>query len=81
MDNNIPKDAFNLIEMAKKAAEFKVIVDSLKTGEGLGLNDEQKAEFKKQMAGEVPSQAVKDVATQFENLQNAILNMNKAKSA
>lgn len=79
--NSIPKDAFNLVELAKKAAEFKNIVEALKTGEGLGLNDEQKVEFKKQMEGEGPAQAVKEVSTQFENLQSAIFNMSKAKEA
>lgn len=82
MDNKIPKDspAFNIAEMLKKAGEFRELVEKVKTGEGLGLTDEQKVEFNKQMSAEGPAHAVKEVTTQFENLQKAILNMETYKA-
>lgn len=79
MDNK-DNPAFNIADMLKKAVEFKELVDKVKTGEGLGLSDEQKIEFNKQMSGDGPAQAVKEVTTQFENLQKAIFNMEKYKT-
>lgn len=82
MDNNIPKDspAFNLAAMLNKAVEFREIVEKVKTGEGLGLSEEHKVEFLKQMSADGPASAVKEVTTQFENLQKAILNLDKFKA-
>lgn len=81
MDNNIPKDspAFNIAAMIQKAAEFRDLVEKVKTGEGLGLTEEQKIEFNKQMSADGPASAVREVTNQFENLQKAILNMDTYK--
>lgn len=80
MDSNATNAAFNLAAMLQKAAEFRDLVEKVKTGEGLGLDEKQKEEFLKQMAGDTPAQAVKEVTTQFENLQKAIYNMEKQKA-
>lgn len=82
MDNNngIPKEAEGLAAMLTKAMELKDVVEKMKSGEGLGLSEEHKAEFLKQMQADGPAQAVKEVSSQFENLQNAILNLSNYKA-
>lgn len=80
MDNSIPKEASALAEMLKKAGEFRELVEKVKSGEGLGLSEEQKTEFVKQMAAEGPAQAVREVTAQFDNLQAALNNMKNYKA-
>lgn len=83
MDNNTLNQNTNLADLFKKASEMRNILEKVKTGEGMGFTEEQKAEFKKQMENSKSLQDIDESIKSFDErekqLQEMITNMNKPK--
>lgn len=70
MDNKQTPPAFDLAQIVKHCQSF---LETAKTGEGLGLNDEQKEQFKKGLAeNSQANDAMKDLEKKIENLKNMV---------
>lgn len=83
MDNNNLNQNTDLAALLEKATEMRGILEKVKTGDGLGFTEDQKAEFKKQMEGSKSSEAIDKSLKSFDEreweIQVMITNMNKPK--
>ncbi len=65
----------NIAAIMQNATAF---IETVKTGEGLGLDEEQKKEFVKRMGENNSSEAVNELKDKIEQLKNAVSNIGKS---
>ncbi len=79
MDNNfnIPPNspAFDMASIIQYSEKF---IDKIKTGEGLGLTEEQKEKFNSEMKKSGGEEAIAELKDKMDKLRDAIGNFKKA---